>query len=597
MGKYTFTGKAAVSVAAIAALTLTGCASVGGGGDDNNGGGGDSSASAQSGGVVSVAETNAFTGANPGYVKTNLDINGKIATATREGFYYVDPEQKIQPNEGFGTYKKVSDDPLTVEYELKDPKWSDGNAVDKADLMLWWAINSGYYNDKSESGNAGASYFSIAGSTDILGKTDKPEFSDDGKKMTLTYKQPQADWEIAFTADQDLQPAHVVAQKAGMSEDELLKVLEDEPKGDPAKPKERPELTKIAKSWDTSFNFTEMPSDESVLVSNGPYKIAAIDKGNSITLKRNENYNGEHEGKLDEITVRFIGDATAQIQALRNGEVDVMAPGNVNKDTKDQVSGIDNAQVLEGDQLAYDHVDLNFGANVFKDKNVREAFLKTIPRQQIVDQLIKPVKEDAAPLNSQIFVSSQGEPYEKAVENNDAKNLYGEVDIDGAKKLLDGKTPTVRILYNNENPLRVDSFQLIKESAEKAGFKVQDLGDPNWSEKLSDGDYEASLFGWVSPGVGTEALSQIFKTGGGGNYTKYSNSEVDKLTDEARSNLDENARVEQMTEIDKHLFDDGYGLPLFQSPGFFAVSDKVDGVQYQPNQRGAFWNVWEWSRK
>ena len=64
MGKYTFKGKAAVSVAAIAALALSGCASVGGGGDDNKGGG-DSSASAQEGGVVTVAETNAFTGANP----------------------------------------------------------------------------------------------------------------------------------------------------------------------------------------------------------------------------------------------------------------------------------------------------------------------------------------------------------------------------------------------------------------------------------------------------------------------------------------------------------------------------------------------------
>ena len=130
MGKYTFKGKAAVSVAAIAALTLTGCASVGGGGNDNNGGGGDSSASAQSGGVVNVAETNKFSGANPGYTKTNLDINGHVAQMTREGFITVDPEQKIHPNEGFGTYKKVSDDPLTVEYTLKDPKWSDGNAVD-----------------------------------------------------------------------------------------------------------------------------------------------------------------------------------------------------------------------------------------------------------------------------------------------------------------------------------------------------------------------------------------------------------------------------------------------------------------------------------
>lgn len=596
MGNHTFKGKAALSVAAIAALALSGCASVGGGGGNDSTSGSGGGGGGQEGGVATVAETNAFTGANPGYTKTNLDINGKINNITRDGFYNVDPAQKIIPNEGFGTYKKTSDDPLTVEYELKDSKWSDGNAVDQADLMLWWATGSGYYNDKSEDGKKGNEYFTIAGSTDVLGHTGKPKFSEDGKKMTLVYDKPQADWETAFDV-QSFMPAHVVAKHAGMSEDQLLKVLEDTPEGNPAMPQEKPELTTIGKSWDTAFNFTEMPKDEDVLVSNGPYRITGINKGNSITLKRNENYNGEHKGKLDEITVRFIGDATAQIQALRNGEVDIMAPGNVNKDTIDQVQGLEKVNVLKGDELAYDHLDLNFGKDVFKDKDVRDAFLKTIPRQTIVDQLVKPVKEDAAPLNSQIFVASQQEPYQKTTEKNDAQKLYGDVDIDGAKKLLNGKTPTVRILYNNENPVRVDTFQLIKENAEKAGFKVQDLGDPNWSAKLPDGDYEASLYGWVSPGVGTEELSQIFKTGGGGNYNNYSNKDVDKLVDEARSNLDENSRTDQMAEIDKHTFDDAYGLPLFQSPGFFGVSDQIDGVQYQPNQNGAFWNVWEWSRK
>ena len=315
-------------------------------------------------------------------------------------------------------------------------------------------------------------------------------------------------------------------------------------------------------------------------------------------MKKNENYTGEMPGKLDEITVRTISDPTAQIQALRNGEVDIMQPGNVNKDTLDQVQQIENVNVQKGDQLAYDHLDLNFGSDVFKDQKVREAFLKTIPRQQIVDQLIKPVKDDASVLNSQMYVSSQKDEYGKAVEKNEAESMYGDVDIEGAKELLGGKTPTVRILYNNQNPQRVDTFQLIKESAEKAGFKVSDMGDPNWSEKLADGDYDASLFGWVSPGVGTEMLSQIFKTGGGGNYTKYSNKDVDKLVDEARTNLDENSRVDQIVDIDKHTFEDGYGLPLFQSVGYVATSDKIAGVDtYQPNQTGVFWNVSEWSRK
>ncbi|MCC5672226.1 ABC transporter family substrate-binding protein [Kocuria rhizophila] len=594
MGKYTFKGKAAVSVAALAALTLTGCASVGGGDDENNGG---DNAGGQDGGVVTVAETNKFSGANPGYTKTNLDINGHVAAMTRESFVDVDTEQKLHANEGFGTYKKTSDDPLTVEYELKDPQWSDGNKIDKADLLLWWSVLSGYANDAGEDGKTGTDYFSIAGSTDILGSTDMPEFSEDGKKMTVKWEKPNADWEIAFDSN-SLMPAHVVAKKAGMSEEELLKVLEDQKKGDPDNPQKQRQLEQIGKAWDTAFNFTSTPDDKDVLLSSGPYKIDNVVENNSVTLKKNENYKGDHEGKLDEITLRTIGDSTAQIQALRNGEVDIMQPNNVNKDTVDQVNEIDGVNVLKGDQLAYDHVDLNFGSKTFKDQKVREAFLKTIPRQQIVDQLIKPVKDDASVLNSQMYVSSQEEQYQKAVEKNGAEEMYGEPDIEGAKELLDGKKPTVRILYNNGNPQRVDAFQLIKESAEKAGFKVEDLGDPNWSEKLPDGDYDASLFGWVSPGVGTEMLSQIFKTGGGGNYNEYSNPEVDKLADEARANLDDEARVDQIAEIDKHTFEDAYGLPLFQSPGFVATSDKIEGVdKYQANQTGVFWNVSEWSRK
>ena len=60
----------------------------------------------------------------------------------------------------------------------------------------------------------------------------------------------------------------------------------------------------------------------------------------------------------------------------------------------------------------------------------------------------------------------------------------------------------------------------------------------------------------------------------------------------------DDAATATIVQIDKHTFEDGYGLPLFQSPGFFGVSDQIDGVtEYQPNQDGVFWNVWEWSRK
>ena len=92
------------------------------------------------------------------------------------------------------------------------------------------------------------------------------------------------------------------------TEDELLKVLENQKKGDPKKPQKQPELEKIGKAWDTAFNFTSMPDDKDLLVSSGPFKIENIVENNSVTVKKNENYTGDMPGKLDEITVRTISD-------------------------------------------------------------------------------------------------------------------------------------------------------------------------------------------------------------------------------------------------------------------------------------------------
>ncbi|MHC5558265.1 ABC transporter family substrate-binding protein [Kocuria sp. U4B] len=590
----------ALGLAAVSAVALSACASVGGdsgaAGGETGGAGGEGS-----GGVITVAETNNVTSLNTGTAAHNKDINSKIAYMTRDTFNYIDPELNVVRNEGFGTYEVVSENPLTVEYTVnEDQQWSDGNPIDKGDLLLWWATQSGHYNDArtDDAGEAvsGTDYFSIAGSTDILGRTDLPEFGEDGRTMTITYDEPVADWEIAFDSGY-FHPAHVVAQQAGLADEAaLVSALEEAPEGDPEKPQERPELDRIAEAWNTGFDVTETPEDKSLLVSNGPYIIEEMVKDQSVTLVRNENYKGDHVGKADEITVRTIGDSTAQIQALRNGEVDIMAPVTVTKDTVDQVGGIEGVQVLEGVDLSYDHVDLNFGSDVFEDPAVREAFLKTIPRQQILDQIVRPVVEDAEVVNSQLFLPSE-QAYEDAVARNGAAEKFpAEPDVEGARELLAGRTPTVRILYNNENPVRVDTFALIKESAEQAGFTVEDLGDPNWGEKLPEGNYEASLFGWVSPGVGTEALTQIFKTGGGGNYNDYSNPEVDTLATDARVTVDEEERLQKMYEMDKLVMEDAYGLPLFQNPGFFAVAQDVEGVEYMPNQTGVFWNFWEWNR-
>ena len=232
-------------------------------------------------------------------------------------------------------------------------------------------------------------------------------------------------------------------------------------------------------------------------------------------------------------------------------------------------------------------------SDVFKDENVRKAFLKTIPRADIVEKLIKPMYEDAEVVNSQLYLPSEGDKYTESVDANGSSE-YAEVDIAGAKELLNGATPTVRILYNSENPVRVDAFQMIQESASQAGFKIVDGGDKDWGAKLTGDTYDASLFGWVSSGVGNAGIPQLFDSQGGGNYSGYSSDKVDELNTQLMTEIDADAAEEIKRQIDAELWADAFGAPLFQSPGVVAYSDAVSGLEYMPNQTGVWWNFWEW---
>ena len=577
---------------AVAALALAGCTTTAA----PEGG------SSASGGTITIATTNAFTSFNGDTPEANLDTNGMVGYLTGVsgglglgGFQRLDKDFSVLDNTDFGTYEKVSDDPLTVKYTINEGlTWSDGQPINADDMLVNWAINSGYYDDAKldESGavtNGGTQYFTLAGSTAGLDTTAFPEISDDNMSMTLTYSKPFVDWELVNPIGK---PAHVLAEKAGVSEEDFVKLLKDTPKGNPDSPvAPNATLKAAADFWNKGYDVTAMPTDASLLVASGPFIVTDFTPEQSITLGKNPNYKGTMSPSYDQLIIRFIGDANAQVTALQNGEVQAIQP----QPSADTLTALKNANatVHSGSQLSYDHVDLSFGG-VFADANVREAFLKTIPRQQILDSIIKPINSDAEVLNSQIFLPTDGDKYTTAVTAS-GYDKFTEPDIDGAKALLNGATPTVRILYNTNNPNRVDSFRAIQQSAQQAGFNIVDAGSPDWSKLLGSGSYDVSIFGWISPGAGNAALPQIFKTGGGGNYNNYSNATVDTLVDESQVTTDTTKLDDIKVKIDAETAKDYYGLPLFQLPGLFADNGSVQGIDYFGGQTGIVWNAQEWT--
>lgn len=560
---------------------------------------------------VNIGWNQPFYSYNQNSSTGNATANAIVLYLMQAGFNYYNADLELTPDESFGTYEKVSDDPLQVKYTVnEDVTWSDGTPVDAADMLLSWAALSSALNTVEgdaverdpESGEPKATdgvYFD-SGTPGMQLVTQTPEVGDDNRSITLTYDKPFADWEVAFGIGV---PGHATAMKAleisdpQEAKDALITAIQE--KDDEA-------LTKIANFWNTGYNYTSFPEDELLRLSSGAYEMTEFEENQFMTLEANPDYQGDLAAQIEKVTIRWNEDPLASVQALQNGELDLISPQS-SPDVLQALEGIDGVTVETGVEGTYEHVDLtynnggpfdakSYGGDEEKAKAVRLAFLKSIPRQEILDKLIKPLQPDAALRNS--FNLTPGSPgYDEMVEQNGSAE-FDEVDIEGAKKLLADagvKTPVdVRFLYAAGNVRREESFELIRQSAKQAGFNVVDKGNADWGSLLGSGTYDATEFGWQSTSTAVTESDANYSSDGVNNFGGFKNEQVDALYDELQTETDPERQLEIQIEVEKLLWADGFGVTIYQFPAITAYNENISNVQPISISPTIFHGFWEW---
>ena len=516
---------------------------------------------------------------------TYTTYNSAVVDRMFSSFWYFGTDGSIIPNKDFGTYEKTSDDPLTVKYTISDDaKWSDGTPVTAGDFIFHWAAN----NDTVKAEGSETPLFDSISFEQGKYIPEAPEGEADGKEFTVTYPKPYADWEILIST---ALPAHIVAKEAGMSFEELVTA---------AKEKDVEALTPAAEFWNDGWDFSpgELP-DASLVPSMGPYKFkdGGWQAGQSITLEANPEYWGTPPA-TKELVLRFA-DPKTHVQALQNGDLDVIEP-QATVDTLQQLEGLgDDVNVQTGDQLTWEHVDYNRGeGSVFADSpELREAFALCLPRQQIVDNLIKPIYADAQVMNLREVFPFQ-DKYQEVVDEAYPKEM-DEPNIEKAKELVEKSgvsKPTVRLGYQAGNQRRTETVALIKSSCDQAGFDVQDANSPVFfKEVMPAGDYDAALYAWAGSGQKASGAN-IYQSDGAQNQQSYNNPEVDAAWDKLATSLDENEQLEQTKTIEKLLWEDFQAIPLYAHPGLVGHKADVANVRDTAAQSGALWNVEQWVR-
>lgn len=589
------------TVVVVAALLLSGC----------------TTSTVVEGSEVGVAVAEPFTSLNPATsFGRSSSTNADIAWLTGGAFAYYDDAYRLVEDPSFGTAEVVAEDPLTVRYQVAaDARWSDGTPLDAADLLLAWAADSGVLNTPDfddadfvdpETGRytddfpEDVVFFDGRIGAGLEHATQTPQLGDDGRTLFVHFDQYVSTWPTVLAPDI---PAHVLQTLAterdyedadGAKDDLVAAIIE----------RDADELGALARTWNDAYNIDETPGDRTpddatLLLSAGPYVVTAID-AEGVTLDANPEYRGDRRPTIETIRVRFSPEPLETVQLLADGEVDI-ATAPPTGETAAALLDIEGVSVVAGTDSRIEHLDLQFAdsrTGVFADPRVREAFLHVVPRQQILDALVTPIKPDAVLLDS-FLVRPGADGYAEATADNGSAE-YATTDVDAAVELLAeaGVTaPTVCLLFDPASDRRREQFELVRDSAARAGFNVTDCSSPDWQGLLGvAGAYDAALFAWDTTRLGPGAAGAIFRSDSAlANFNRYANPDVDALVDQLARTTDPGEQARIAAEIDTHLFEDAYGLPLYAYPTLTAISGDVENVTRSPLARGVFWNAWEWA--
>jgi peptide/nickel transport system substrate-binding protein len=565
----------ALALLAVTALALTAC--TGGGGERA-----DPTASTATPLTLSYATAQEFVSYNNNTAADTGNENSAVLDQVLRGFWYASPLGQLVPDTEFGTYERLSSNPLTVRYTF-DPRsqWSDGVPLDCSDAVLAWAVYSGRWPTRRRDPTTGARIGTFAAARPgAWSNVEAPQCSAGDRSFTITYTSVYADWQSLFGPGTIL-PAHVVEKRSGVP-DVIAAVRADDVKA----------ITRIANTYDTLWHTPAGHYDRATSPSDGPYQVAGWDAGRSLTLKANPDWWGTPP-KAATVVVRFLAE-NRQVAALKDGDVQVIDPTPTTAITKQLQAAGPAATVTTADSFTWEHLDFNFRGE-FRTAALREAFAKCVPRQQIVDTLVKPLNPDAGIQQSRFLLPFQ--PGYSKLAAAGGGEAYDTVDLAGAKRLLETRDKLgakVRIGYQSPDPERKAEVEEIRQSCDQAGFKVIDDSSPDFfAGDYRTGRFDVALFAWN----GTPLITQYYSTyisRGAQNKGHYSSPEVDLLLRQLYSELDSGRQQQLVTQLDTTLWSDLATIPLFVHPAVLATAPDVTGVDYNPNADGVTYDLQDW---
>jgi peptide/nickel transport system substrate-binding protein len=316
-------------------------------------------------------------------------------------------------------------------------------------------------------------------------------------------------------------------------------------------------------------------------IGTGPFRFESYAPGDSLEIVRNDDYWGD-EVALDGVRYTFVSEPTVALTNLQGGQAqwtDNLPPQQV-----EELKGGDELTVETVASNDYWYFAANQARKPFDDPRVRQALAYGIDREQITEAAtfgLATVNQTAIPEGSTFALDHA--PYERDVDK--AKSLLQEAGVTGRLPL--------DLMVTNEYPETVSAAQVMQDQLADIGVdvEVRTLDFAAWLDAQGKGEFDVFMLGWLGNIDPDDFYYAQHHTGATFNFQKYSNPEVDRALDAARTETDENARKELYAQAVEQIVDDASYVYLYNPQVVQAWTPEVRGYEVRADRAIRFRDV------
>lgn len=309
----------------------------------------------------------------------------------------------------------------------------------------------------------------------------------------------------------------------------------------------------------------------------GPFKLKEWRLGERIVLEKNEDY---HLGapKVDEVHFLLAGGGLSAYEA---GEIDISGVPLDDTERIQDPSEPLNAEYHTADDLSIFYIGFNTERPPFDDPKVRQAFAMAIDREKINEVVLFNRARVANGIMPPSLPGHDPNAQTLPFDPERARQLLAESKYGGPDGL-----PEISIAESgggaSAGPILETVVAMWKDNL-GVNVKIEQAQTATFFADIDAGRYQAFNLGWIMDYPDPEDLLDIkFHSRSRQNDTRYSNPEVDRLLEEARTEQDQERRYELYRQAERLIVQDAPWIPLFFGRDHVLIKPYVKDYKLTP---------------